>query len=433
MKEVSLYIPCYNAAETISYCLKGVFKQTYPLKEVVVVDDASKDETAKIASRYPVRMIKHISNQGLAVSRNTAIKNIDTEFIAALDSDCIPEPNWLEILMKRFNSPKIVGAGGKLLEYHASTIFDLWRSVHMKQYWEDGKADYPFLFGSNTVFRRKALVNIKFYNEKFKNNYEDVDICNRLQKSGYKLFYESKAIASHLRKDDICSLLDSYWNWNLGFYQKNRYYSSQKNFVFKLKDNLGLANRYLEEDISSKRYQLLYLDFLLGLHHSLKHFAYFISQDNGNISEYPLLSLWLSLLDLTFFYHFDSTKNNLSTLLNNKNTFIQTTLALNLILGRPIQEKFRSRNFQKILSKHLLLSLFRINDSYLIEKLVNLVELHPDWGGLFNKRHPHLNTAALKNLFIAFQEWMGILTYRFRNIVQIIKTSAEETDKLVCS
>lgn len=309
--KVGLYIPCFNAEETIQSCLEAVFKQAYPIKEVVVVDDGSTDRTIEIVSKYPVKIIRHTNNKGLAFARNTAIKNINTEFIASLDADCLPDSDWLKQLMKRFDSPKIAGVGGRLLEIYSSSVFDLWRAVHMKQYWGDKETNPPFLFGSNTIFRKKALINIGFYNENYKNNYEDVDISNRLKKTGYVLLYEPKAIAHHLRNDDICSILNSYWRWNSGYYQKKRYYSNLKSFVFKVKDNIGLANRYIEEDIVSKRYQLLYLDFLLALHHSLRDFEYFISQNNQKnlyITDSSLSYFWLALLDLTFFYHLNSKK-----------------------------------------------------------------------------------------------------------------------------
>jgi glycosyltransferase involved in cell wall biosynthesis len=435
MKKVSLYIPCFNAAKTIQFCLEAVFKQTYPLKEVVIIDDGSTDETVEIVSRYPVRLIKHTSNQGLASARNTVIKNINTDFIASLDADCMPEPDWLKHLMSKFNSTKVAGVGGKLLERYSSSVFDLWRSVHMKQCWEDKETTPPFLFGSNTVFRKKAVINIGLYNESYKNNYEDVDICRRLKKTGYTLIYEPKAIAHHLRSDDIHSILNSYWKWNLAYYQKKKYYYNSRNFIFKVKDNIGLANRYIEEDIVSERYQLIYLDFLLALHHSLKDFEYFISQNNqknSDIRDSTLPYFWLALLDLTFFYHLNSKKKNLSTLMPKANAFLQNFFSLNLILGRFIQNKFRNNKFKKILYKHLFLSVYKISDNGLLDRLLNLVELHQDWSGLFRKKQSNLNTSFLKGLSVNFQKWLENLTHRFPEIIRMIEISAEKTDTLSC-
>ncbi len=431
-EKVSLYIPCYNAEATIQYCLEAVFKQKYPLKEVVIIDDGSSDKTVEIASRYPVKIIRHDKNKGLAASRNTAIKNVKTEFVASLDADCVAAPGWLEQLMQKFDSSKIAGAGGKLLETHSSTIFDFWRSAHMKQHWEDKETVPPFLFGSNTVFRRETLINIGLYNENYKNNYEDVDICNRLKEIGCSLIYEPNAIVDHIKKDDIYSVLNNYWRWNLGYYQRENYYSDAKSFIFKIKDNLGLANRYIEEDVASKRYELLYLDFLLALHHSLRDFEYFISQNNKNldIPGISSLSSWLTLLDLTFFYHFNSKKEGLSTLIPQAKSFLQNFFALNLILGNCIQDKFKNDATKKKLYRHLLLSVYNINDTYLLQKLLNLVELHQDWDGLIKKKHPNLNILFLKNLSLNFQKWLENLRYRFPGIVQMIESSAEKINEV---
>lgn len=428
-EKVSLYIPCFNAAETIRSCLEAVFKQSHPLEEVIVIDDGSTDKTAAIASGYPVRLIRHMHNKGLAAARNTAIKNIDSEFIASIDADCSPEPDWLAGLMSKFSLRKIAGVGGRLLESNTSTICDYWRSTHMKQYWKDRKIFPPFLFGSNTVFRKKILIDIGLYNETFKNNYEDVDISKRIRKTGRLLTYEPKAVVHHLKKDDIFTLLNGYWNWNIAYYHRKRFYSNSKNFVYKLKDNLGLANRYIEEDLASKRYRLLYLDFLLALHHSLRDFEYFTLKNKHEYLNYPILSFWLSLIDLTFFYHIASRKNTLSTLLPRTDALLQNFFALNLILGKNIFKRFKSNDFKKILYRHLLLSLYKVNDDCLADKLLNLVELHKDWNDLFKKKQPNLNILFLKNLSLHLQKWLKDLMIRFPDIIQMIETSAEITDE----
>ena len=432
MSEVSVYIPCFNATETIQSCLEAVLRQTYLIKEILVIDDGSTDETTKIVSGYSVRLIRHMNNQGLAAARNTALKNINTEFVASLDADCIPEPNWLERLMKRFNSAKIVGVGGKVSETYVSSPFDLWRSVHMKQYWEE-EAKPVFLFGSNTVFRKKTIVEVGLYDKNFKNNYEDVDISHRLKKLGYTLVYEPKAIVHHLRSDDIRSILNIHWNWNLDYYKQKGFYSNSKSLILKLKDNIGTANRYIEEDFASKRYQILFLDFLLALHHSLRDFEYFFfrnNQEDLDTLNSHLLYHWLALLDLTFFYHFNSGKNNLSTFVPKSPPFLQNFFALNLILGRHIQEKFRNKDFQKILYKHLLLSVYKIHDTCLLDKLSNLVELHQDWSGLLKKKQPNLTVSFLKNLSLNFQKWLEVPMFRFPEVIHMIEISAEKTDRL---
>lgn len=433
MKVVSLYIPCFNAARTIQSCLEAAFKQTYPLKEIVIVDDGSTDGTQNIVSRYPVRFIKHINNQGLAATRNTAIKNIDTEFIASLDADCVADADWLKILMKHFNTSKIVGAGGKLSEINTSSIFDLWRSVHMKQYWQDEEVNPPFLFGSNTVFRKDTLMNAGLYNEDYNNNYEDVDICFRLKQAEYLLIYEPKAYVKHLKSDDIRSILNNFWSWNLGYYQEKGFYSNLENLLIKVRDNIGLANRYIEEDIAAEKFKLLYLDFLLALHHSLKDFEYFIDQNKGSNnlynSNYRVLNHWLAFLDLNFFYYFYFDKKKIPTIIPNVNAFLQNFFAINLILGKVIKEKFKSYAFRKILYKHLSFSLYKTCDTILVEKLLNQIESNKDWRGLLEKDQANINIIFLKELFLTFKKWLQDLKHKYPVLIKWVEASAKEVEQ----
>mgnify|MGYP003392739461 CR=1 FL=1 len=423
--QVGLYIPCFNSEQTIQPCLDAVFKQEYQLKEVLVVDDGSCDKTTQIASKYPVKIIRHKTNKGLAAARNTALRNIKTEFVASLDADCIPDPDWLLRLINQFNSPKVAGIGGKLLEENVSTVFDYWRSVHMKQSWGEKAIASTFLFGSNTVFRKEALAKVGYYDKEFQSNYEDVDISKRLKKKGWILIYEPKAIARHIKRDNIYSVFNSYWQWNLCYYQKKRFYLNLEKFIFKIKDNIGLANRYLEEDLASGRHQLIYLDLLLALHHSLKDFEYFTYRGHKQHLSYAPISYWVSLVDLTFFYHLEPSSVDMATLAPKTNALLQNLFALNLILGKFIDEGFKDSRFKETLSRHLLASLYKIDDAYLLEKLLNLIEFHDDWSGLSTKQQPNLNTLFLKEISLAFQAWLKDLIYRFPGIIEILRDSAE--------
>jgi glycosyltransferase involved in cell wall biosynthesis len=425
--EVGIYIPCFNSAETIKLCLEAVFKQTAAPKEVVIVDDGSTDETAEIVSRYPIRLIRHKENRGLAAARNTALKNIDTEFVASLDSDCLPQENWLEKLLNKFISPQIAGAGGMLTERYSSCVFDSWRAVHMRQHWGKEETSPEFLFGSNTLFLKAALIEAGCYNEDLKNNYEDVDICRRLKKNGYSFVYGPGAVVQHLKRDDIYSLLNSYWQWHRAYYQEKDYYSGKENFIFKVKDNLGLANRYIEEDISNNRPDLLYLDFLLALHHCLKDLDCYFHCSGQAESDYSFLSVWLSLLDLDFFYHFNSKEKRISTIIKKSNLFLHNFIALVLVLNLPLSYKFTG-NFRNILCKHLLFSVCRFNDRKLLAMLQTIFEQHPDWNELMGKAHVNLDAVFLKNLVHGFEEWIGGLIFKFNGIDRMLEASAEKTE-----
>ena len=94
---VSVIIPTYNRAHTVSETIDSVLQQTYPNVEVIVIDDGSKDNTQEILRGYGTR-IRNIrqDNAGQMVARNRGIREARGEIISFLDSDDLWLPHCLE-------------------------------------------------------------------------------------------------------------------------------------------------------------------------------------------------------------------------------------------------------------------------------------------------------------------------------------------------
>jgi biofilm PGA synthesis N-glycosyltransferase PgaC len=267
MPDVSLYIPCYNASRYIEKCLESILNQSYPIQNILIVDDGSTDNTLDLIKKYPnLQIIQHPENRGLAAARNTALHALITTFIANIDSDCIAEKDWLENLMKDFTDEKIVGVGGKLFETNQSTVPDFWRVIHMKQHWGDEKiVNSDWLFGHSAVFRKSALESINGYQEKFRTNYEDLDLSRRLREKGYTVVYEPQAVVHHLRTDTAYSVLKTRWGWTaLGVHAPVTGLEIVKN----IGRNFGRSLKYMTQDVKNGRFSLLGLDFALGFYSS---------------------------------------------------------------------------------------------------------------------------------------------------------------------
>mgnify|MGYP005826674425 CR=1 FL=1 len=95
---VTVVIPSFNAAKTLSATLDSVLGQTIRDVEVVVVDDGSSDGTPEVLASYAaqVRGIRQ-ANGGLARARNAGLAVARGEFIALLDADDVCEPQRLEV------------------------------------------------------------------------------------------------------------------------------------------------------------------------------------------------------------------------------------------------------------------------------------------------------------------------------------------------
>ncbi len=93
---ISVILPTYNRASTLFRALDSVLKQDYPLHEIIVIDDGSKDNTAQIIQEdfLSVRLIRQ-QNRGVSAARNRGIFTATGEWLAFLDSDDSWSPDKL--------------------------------------------------------------------------------------------------------------------------------------------------------------------------------------------------------------------------------------------------------------------------------------------------------------------------------------------------
>ena len=126
---VSIITPTYNSKEFIREAIQSVQSQTYEYWEMLIVDDASSDDTCKIVSNFVenderITLIKQSQNGGAAVARNVAINKAKGRYIAFLDSDDIWMEEKLErqlALFKKTNSPLIYSMYEKIDQFGCKT------------------------------------------------------------------------------------------------------------------------------------------------------------------------------------------------------------------------------------------------------------------------------------------------------------------------
>jgi cellulose synthase/poly-beta-1,6-N-acetylglucosamine synthase-like glycosyltransferase len=265
--KVSLYIPCYNAERYLERTLKGALHQTCPFDEILVIDDGSRDQTREIASRYPVQILSHERNRGLAAARNTGFRSARNDWVASLDADCVAAPDWLEKLLPHLDDPKIAGAGGRLEETVLTSLADRWRQAHLAENWGTSVLmNPPFLFGANGLHRKSALEDVGGYDEVtwIAGCGEDTDMSRKLIQKGYKLVYDPAALVKHIKQDTVRSVLDTRWRWwrygVRAYFQRIRLRSILATFYrahFRT-----MFFEHVAQDWRSGKYELLWVDSL---------------------------------------------------------------------------------------------------------------------------------------------------------------------------
>ena len=93
---VSILITAYNAEKTIAYTLQSVVAQTWPRKEIIVVDDGSTDQTAEVARQFTQVKVVSTQNRGLSGAQNNAFPLSQGDYIQYLDADDLLPPDKIQ-------------------------------------------------------------------------------------------------------------------------------------------------------------------------------------------------------------------------------------------------------------------------------------------------------------------------------------------------
>jgi O-antigen biosynthesis protein len=208
---VSIVIPVYNKWRYTANCLKSVLENTTGEYEVIVVDDASSDETARVLSRVQnLRLIGNERNAGFIESCNRGAAESKAEYVLFLNNDTMVTKGWLESMLA-LALRQDVGAVGSKLVYPDGKLQEAGSII-----WNDGSAlgygrgddptkpEYEFVrevdycSGASLLVKRQLFEKIGGLDTRFKPAYyEDADLCFSVRQKGYKVMYQPRSVVVH--------------------------------------------------------------------------------------------------------------------------------------------------------------------------------------------------------------------------------------------
>jgi len=210
---ISVIIPTFNSIDFIGDCLDSILQSNANF-EIIVVDAGSKDGTIDIISeKYSeVKIIHDPENRGLTFAQNLGIKNASGNWILIMNSDAKLDKNCMSLLLETGKSDeKIAAVAPKIILPRMENRIDsvgilLYEDLscinrgHMQ--FDKGQFDKEEeVFGVSdavALYRKKALEEIRGYDNEFKFYGEEADLCFRLRLAGWICMYQPKAIAYHL-------------------------------------------------------------------------------------------------------------------------------------------------------------------------------------------------------------------------------------------
>jgi glycosyltransferase involved in cell wall biosynthesis len=224
--DFSVVVPVYNSERTLRFCLEALANQTIPKEkfEVIVVDDGSTDSTSEIARKFDVRYIFQ-KNQGPASARNFGADAAAGDIILFTDSDCIPDSDWLEEMVRPFSDKKVVAVKGayktrqtELVARFAQMEFEDRYDMLKKSTSIDMIATYSAAFRKD-VFKRMGGFDCRF---PMASN-EDTELSYRMANAGYKMVFNPDAVVFHFHPSTLARYLKlKFWRgfWRMIVYRR---------------------------------------------------------------------------------------------------------------------------------------------------------------------------------------------------------------------
>lgn len=211
-KKVSIIIPNYNGEKILKECLDSVLDQTYKNMEIIVVDDASIDQSIEILNRYKeVKLVVNEHNSGFAASVNKGILTSKGEYVLLLNNDVVVENDFVEEMVRAIEAKeKVFSVSAKMIRYNERDLLDDTGDFYHIFGWAFKRGDGKPVNNKNRstkifstcggagLYDRAVLNEIGLLDEQFFAYLEDVDLSYRAQIYGYKNWYAPKAICYHI-------------------------------------------------------------------------------------------------------------------------------------------------------------------------------------------------------------------------------------------
>jgi len=244
MPIVSVVISTWNSGNVLDRCLSNLAKQTVKDFEVIIVDNGSSDNSIEnIQERWPAldfQIRKLDKNTGFAAANNLGAQLARGDWLALLNSDAFPEPEWLENLLQAaareprfsfFASRQLQAGAPHLLDgagdaYHISGL--AWRryaGLPAAQFGLESEEVFSACAAS-AFYSRRAFLQVGGFDKSFFSYHEDVDLGFRLRLQGFRCLYVPEAVVQHVG------------SVTLGVKSDFAYYHWQRNFIWSFFQNM---------------------------------------------------------------------------------------------------------------------------------------------------------------------------------------------------
>lgn len=209
---VTVVIPNYNGIRYLPHLMASLTSQSDDRLQVVIVDDRSADESVEyLRDAWPtMTVVCNERNLGFAGSCNVGMRSAMTPYVALLNNDTHVDECWLAEAIKPFDEPRVGAVASLVLLAEPPHLIDTAGDIYSvaggavkRNHLEprESVAGLPRRVfspcGASAFYRREAVAEAGYLDERFVSYYEDVDLGFRLGWAGYRCVFAPESICYH--------------------------------------------------------------------------------------------------------------------------------------------------------------------------------------------------------------------------------------------
>lgn len=208
---LSVVVPVYNDQEALGRCLGALTAACPPDVEIIVVDDASTDESAAVATRPGVRLFRLPANRGPAAARNHGAERAGGAIVLFVDSDVVVAPGVLDHVPRLLDGrPDVAAVFGS---YDASPaapgVVSRYKNLLHHFVHQSGRAEASTFWAGLGAIRRRIFEEVGGFDERRYRHpsIEDIELGYRLRRAGHRILLDRTLQGTHLKRWTFRSLV----------------------------------------------------------------------------------------------------------------------------------------------------------------------------------------------------------------------------------